>query len=167
VNLPETILGLPAHPLVVHAAVILVPVAVIAFAALCWKAEWRKPYLFPVTLLAIAGGGSAFVAQQTGAPLQRSIQDAARAAGQGSRLGEHPEQGNAAFVWAFLFMVAVVAYWAINRWGSKWNVPAWAPKAGYFVVLVPAAIALATMAVAGHSGAALVWKDLGTFKVGA
>lgn len=165
--MPETILGLPAHPLVVHAAVILVPLAVVAFAALCWQAEWRKRYLFPVTLFAIAGGVSALVAKQTGGPLQRSIGDAARAAGQNSRLGEHPQQGDAAFVWAFLFMVAVVAYWAINRWGSRWNVPAWAPKAGYFAVLVPAAIALLTMMVAGHSGATLVWKDLGTFKVGA
>ena len=165
--MPETILGLPAHPLVVHAAVILVPLAVIAFAVLCWKAEWRKAYLLPVTVLSIAGGVSAFIAKQTGEPLQRSIRDAARAAGQSSRLGEHPEQGDTAFVWAFLFMVAVVGYWAVLRWGPKWNVPAWAPKAGYFVVLVPAAIALLTMMVAGHSGATLVWKDLGTFKVGA
>lgn len=165
--MPDTILGLPAHPLVVHAAVILVPLAAVAFAALCWKAEWRKSYLFVVMLLAVVGGVSAFVAKQTGEPLQRSIQDAARAAGESSRLGEHPEQGDTAFVWAVLFMLAVVGYWAVLRWGPKWNVPAWAPKAGYFVVLVPALLSLVTMAVAGHSGAALVWKDLGTFKVGA
>ena len=66
---------------------------------------------------------------------------------------------------AFLFMLAVVAYWAFERWGSKWNLPAWAPIAGYAVVLVPGALALVTMMVAGHSGAALVWKDIGTFRV--
>jgi uncharacterized membrane protein len=164
---PDKIIGLPAHPLVVHAAVVLVPLAVIAFAVLCWKTEWRKSYLLPVTLLSIAGGVAALLAKQSGEPLQHSIRTAARAAGQTGALGDHPEQGDTAFVWAFLFMCAVVAYWAVLRWGSRWSVPSWAPKAGYYAVLVPGAIALVTMMIAGHSGAALVWKDVGTFKVGA
>jgi hypothetical protein len=36
----------------------------------------------------------------------------------------------------------------------------------YALALVPAALALITMIVAGHSGAELVWKDLGTFQAG-
>ncbi len=161
----DSIFGLPAHALLVHAAVVLVPLAVVAFAVLCWKHEWRSHYLVPVTVLTVVGGGCAFLAKQSGEPLQSTIRDAARAAGQRAALGDHPEQGDTAFVMAFLFMVAVVAYWAANRWGNKWNLPAWTPTAGYFVVLAPAALALVTMIVAGHSGATLVWKDLGTFKV--
>jgi hypothetical protein len=161
----NSILGLPAHALLVHAAVVLVPLAVLAFAALCWKKDWRQHYLLPVTLLTVVAGGFAFLAQQSGGPLRRSIRDAARAAGGPDSLGQHPGQGNTAFLMAFLFMLAVVAYWAAIRWGAKWSLPAWTPRAGYFVVLVPAALALVTMLVAGHSGAVLVWRDVGTFKI--
>ena len=162
----DSLLGLPAHALLVHAAVVLVPLAVVAFAALCWKKEWRQHYLLPVTLLTVAGGVAAFLAKQSGEPLQRNIRDAARTVGERASFSEHPGQGNTAFAMAFVFMLAVVAYWAAERWGSKWNLPAWAPTAGYFVVLLPAALALLTMLIAGHSGATLVWKDLGTFKIG-
>ena len=161
----DSFLGLPAHALLVHAAVVLVPLAVVAFAALCWKKAWREHYLVPVTLLTVAGGIAALLAKQSGEPLQGNIRDAARAAGERASLGDHPGQGNTAFAMAFLFMLAVVAYWAADRWGSKWNLPAWAPAAGYVVVLVPAALALFTMLMAGHSGAVLVWKDVGTFKI--
>lgn len=158
----DTLAGLPAHALLVHAAVVLVPLAVIAFAALCWKVEWRGRYLLPVTILAVVGGASAFLAKQSGEPLQSSVR---RAAGQRVSFGEHPENGDTAFVMAGLFMVAVVAYWALLRWGvKKWDLPKWTPIAGYGVVLVPAVLALVTMIIAGHSGAALVWKDLGTFQ---
>jgi hypothetical protein len=34
------------------------------------------------------------------------------------------------------------------------------------VALIPAALALITMAIAGHSGAELVWKDVGSFAAG-
>lgn len=160
----ETLAGLPAHALLVHAAVVLVPLAVIAFAALCWKPVWRDHYLLPVTILTVVAGASAFLAKQTGEPLESSVR---RAAGRRVSFGEHPENGDTAFVMAGLFMVAVIAYWALLRWGTKkWDLPKWTPIAGYAVVLLPAALAMITMIVAGHSGAQLVWKDVGTFQAG-
>ncbi|MEO8540774.1 MAG: DUF2231 domain-containing protein [bacterium] len=157
--------GLPAHALLVHAAVVLVPLAAIALAATGWKAAWRKAYSFPIAIMAVAGGIFAFLAKQTGEPLQHSLRVAGQAVGQEVRFGEHPEQGDTAFFFAMVFGFVAVAFWAIDRYRERWNLPKWSPIAAYGVALIPAARALVTMIVAGHSGATLVWKDLGTFNV--
>lgn len=163
----DTILGLPAHPLLVHAAVILVPLAAMALAALGWKAEWRKHYSLPVALLAVAGAIFAFLAKQSGDPLESSVRRAATAAGAARpRFGDHPEQGDTAFIFAILLGLAAVSVWAIERYQKRFGLPAWSPLVAYVVALVPAVLALVTMAIAGHSGAQLVWKDVGSFAAG-
>jgi len=162
----ESLLGLPAHPLLVHAAVILVPLAAVALAVTGWNVVWRKTYAFPVALLAVGGAVFAFLAKASGEPLEESVEDAAREAGVRARFGEHPEQGDTAFVFALLFALAAVAVWLLTRYGSRWNLPKWTPMAAYAVALVPALLALVTMFIAGHSGAELVWKDVGSFAAG-
>ncbi len=160
------IAGLPAHALVVHAAVVLVPLAAVALGLTCWKASWRRSYSLPVALLAIAGAAAAFLAKESGEPLEDAVKRAAQQGGVRARFGEHPEQGDAAFVFAVLLALAAVAVWAAERWGKRFNLPAWAPMATYAVALVPAGIALITMVIAGHSGAQLVWRDVGSFAAG-
>jgi hypothetical protein len=55
--------GLPAHPLVVHAAVVLVPLAALAFVATGWRAAWRQAYYLPIMLLAVAGSVASWIAK--------------------------------------------------------------------------------------------------------
>lgn len=163
----ETIAGLPAHALLVHAAVILVPLAAIALAAIGWKADWRKHYSLPVALIAVVGAIFAFLAKESGEPLETSVRRAASTAGAARPgFGDHPEQGDTAFVFALLLGIAAVAVWAIDRYQKRWSLPAWSPLAAYVAAIVPATLALITMAIAGHSGASLVWKDLGSFAAG-
>lgn len=162
----STIFGLPAHPLIVHAAVVLVPLAAIAFAATCWRRSWRGVLGIPIAALAVSGALAAWLATQSGDPLEHSVKEAARAAGTTARFGEHPEQGDAAFIWATIFAVGAVAFVALHLGRRKVDLPAWADKAAFAVVLVPAAIAVFTMIAAGHSGAELVWKDVGSFAAG-
>ena len=159
----STWFGLPAHALLVHAAVVLVPLAVLGFAALGWKQAWRDRYALPVAALALVAAGFAFLAKQSGDPLKQSIRRAAETSGTVANFGEHPEQGDTAFVFAVIFALAALAAWALNRYRKNCGLPLWAPTAGYAVALVPAALALLSMVQAGHSGAQLVWTDLGTF----
>lgn len=159
----STLFGLPAHALLVHAAVVLVPLAVVGFVAIGWKRVWRDRYSLPVTALAVVGAAFAFLAKQTGSPLKQSIRRVADQAGGLANFGEHPEQGDTAFIFAIIFALATVGVWAVSRHREKFGLPTWAPTASYAVALIPAALALLTMAQAGHSGAQLVWTDLGTF----
>jgi hypothetical protein len=162
----DKLAGLPAHALLVHAAVVLVPLAAIALAALCWKAEWRKHYSLPVALLSVGAAVFAYLAKSSGEPLEDRVEDAAEAAGVRARFGDHPEQGDTAFIFALLLAIAAVGVWLVDRYGARWGLPKRSPMVVYALALVPAALALITMIVAGHSGAELVWKDLGTFQAG-
>lgn len=164
-NLPllevDRLFGLPAHPLLVHGAVVLVPLAGVAFIVAGVKASWRQAYYFPITVLALAGGFLAFLAKQSGEPLSESVRQA------GHRVGEHPEQGDTAFFFAMLFALACAGAFALLRFGPRLRkalqieqLPALPISYDTIVYLGTAGIAvlaIVTMVVAGHSGAKLVW----------
>jgi hypothetical protein len=164
---PETlaishILGLPAHPLLVHGAVVLVPLGAVAFLVAGLREAWRRAYYLPAMLITVAGGVFAFLAKESGQPLSRSI----RLAGQ--KVGNHPQQGNIAFLFAMLLAVVCVLVYAAHRFEPQLRAnfsSVTLPRlpVSYHTVLytatVPVAVlAVATMIIAGHSGAELVWK---------
>jgi uncharacterized membrane protein len=158
----DTVFGIPSHPLVVHAAVVLVPLAALALVATGWRAAWRRVYYLPITLMAVAGAGAAFVAKQTGESLQHSLRAA------GKRVGDHPQHGNIAFVAAFLFAAACVALYVYQTygeqirarlgWSDRFRLPVDEQVALYVAAIPFAALAVFAMVIAGHSGATLVWK---------
>ncbi|MEO9256061.1 MAG: DUF2231 domain-containing protein [Tepidiformaceae bacterium] len=160
----STLFGLPAHALLVHGAVVLVPLAALALITTGWKQSWRRAYSFPSALLAVGGMAFAFLAQQTGEPLKHAIRDAA--VGQQVNFGEHPDQGNTAFLFAIALGLTAVGFWAVDRYGERWNLPKWTALASYGVVVVVAMAATTAMVIAGHSGAILVWRDVGTLAHG-
>lgn len=69
----DQISGLPAHPLLVHAAVVFVPLLAVggvlysAFASLRYRLRW------PVGLLALAGAGSVFAAHESGQHFEQRL----------------------------------------------------------------------------------------------
>jgi hypothetical protein len=157
----DKIFGLPAHPLLVHAAVVLVPLAALAWIGTGWRDAWRRAYYLPITLLALGGAGAAFLAKQSGEPLAESVRHA------GKRVGEHPEQGDTAFVFAVLFAAACVAVFAWQRFGAtlreRLGLSSLRLPFDDDVILYAASLPLAVLAIwfmiaAGHSGATLVWK---------
>jgi hypothetical protein len=154
--------GLPAHPLLVHGAVVIVPLAAIAFLVTGARDAWRRLYYLPVTLTAIIGGIFAFLAKESGEPLSESVRRA------GQRVGEHPEQGDTAFLFAMLFAAACAAVYFFFRYEGRirsalriqqWpRLPVSYNTALYLAAVPLALLAIFTMVVAGHSGAELVWK---------
>lgn len=162
----SSVFGLPGHPLLVHAAVVLVPLAAIAHVATGWRASWRRALALPVALLGIGGAAFAWAAKASGEPLEDAVKRAAQAAGQRVRFGDHPEQGDAAFFWALLLGLGVAAFAVLAYVERRRALPRWAPLAAWAGVAVVAVVATATMTIAGHSGAQLVWKDVGSFAAG-
>src|SRR6266545_1146608 len=57
---------LPLHVLVIHAAVVLLPVAALAAIAFAVVPRWRWLLRWPVLLLALAAAATAFVAKKSG-----------------------------------------------------------------------------------------------------
>jgi uncharacterized membrane protein len=71
--MPTFINGLPLHPLVVHATVVLVPLAVLgAIIAVVWPAV-RRRYGSLVVVVALLATVCAVVAEQTGEGLEHSL----------------------------------------------------------------------------------------------
>src|SRR5690242_17286370 len=108
-----SVFGLPTHPLVVHLAVVLVPLAAVALIAVGWNKSWRHTYYPPIALLAVAGAIGSFLAKQTGESLREALRQA------GKRVGDHPEQGDNAFVLAGLFAMVCVALYIYEAYGDQ------------------------------------------------
>lgn len=161
-----TVFGLPAHPLVVHLAVMFVPLAALSLIAVGWRGDWRHRYYLPIMLVSIVGAVGAFAAQQTGGTLRRALREAGKSA------GSHPQQGNIVFVSAGLLAAACIALYVYDAYGERLRAHfglrdrlrlPFDENLALYVCAVPLAVlATATMILAGHSGATLVWKTAGS-----
>ncbi|MEI7926526.1 MAG: DUF2231 domain-containing protein [Chloroflexota bacterium] len=154
------IAGIPAHPLMVHAAVVLVPLALLGYLGLLWRVEGRRTYGWLVTGVAVAGAVAAILAAQSGESLEHALR---LASGARPQFGEHPDQGDTAEFLSVAFGAAVVALWGLERFGARWPLPAWTPTALYVLGALVGLAATGMIVVAGHSGATLAWDTLGTF----
>ncbi|MGE0133706.1 MAG: DUF2231 domain-containing protein [Dehalococcoidia bacterium] len=156
----ESIAGLPAHPLLVHGSVVLVPLAVIGFIAVGWRGAWRERYLLPVMLVAVAGWALAFLATQSGEPMEEHVRRVAAVAGEARpRFGEHPDLGNTAAILSFVFALAVGGMYAIERRLPSVKTSKSMVTAAYAVTAFIGLVALVWMVRAGHTGAELAWGD--------
>jgi uncharacterized membrane protein len=103
-----TIHGIPLHPLVVHAAVVLVPLAALFAAAYAVLPQRRWQTRTPAALLAIAAAASVQLAAMTGDQLKSSLHEDTSII----RTHEHWAGLLQAACWALAALV-VVAWWAL------------------------------------------------------
>lgn len=163
----DTIFGLPAHPLVVHAVVVLLPLAAAAATALAVVPRWRRRYTWPLLGVTVAGVGSVPLAQYSGDQLNARL-----AALENPLIQRHAELGNDLLPFALGFGVAVVALLVAGRLADRERAAAdddaavpktWRHIAAVVAVLVIAAGAAATVQTVriGHSGSTAVWDGIG------
>lgn len=142
--MPDTIGGLPLHPLVVHAAVVLLPLCAIGLIILVFVPKWRRTYGW----LVVGGLGIsvifAWVAKETGENLANVV----------GLPSEHAEWGDRLVpISALLFVVAAIWFWFARKGTGG--------AAGTLLNLAGIALALLTIGVTilvGHSGAEAAWK---------
>ncbi|MEV0267887.1 DUF2231 domain-containing protein [Hamadaea sp. NPDC050747] len=156
--MPETINGLPLHPLVVHAVVVLLPLAALGVIALAARPAWRRRYAGLTTLVALAATLSIPLATESGEHLERRVGDP----------GAHAELGDT-LIWFAVPLLALAAalYWTSRRTpaaahdadGSR---PARRKVGALALSLVAIVVAIANLAQVyriGDSGAKAVWHD--------
>src|SRR5687767_15917313 len=76
-----TIDGIPLHPLLVHAVVVLLPLAALSSVAIALVPSWRRKYAWPVLGVTLAGVAAVPVAKQAGEELMATLE---------SRVGPNP-----------------------------------------------------------------------------
>src|SRR5689334_25224816 len=82
----DLINGLPVHPLVVHAVVVLLPAAVLGTIAIAFKPAWRAAYGKLVVAVAAVATALIPVATSSGEALEKHVGDPGKLAQLGDQL---------------------------------------------------------------------------------
>ena len=86
--MPETVAGLPVHPLVVHAVVVLLPLAAVGVILIAAIPRWRAAIGFTVLVVTAVGAALVPVATMSGNNLADSIVES-RTGGAPPGAGQH------------------------------------------------------------------------------
>jgi hypothetical protein len=153
------IAGLPLHPLVVHAAVVLTPLAGLAAVVFALVPRWRYLTRWPTVVLAAAAFVSVWVSRFSGnsflneKPQLRQL------------VATHESRGRELSLLMILFLVVVVvAAWALSGpsglttgRGAREAPSAALDKVLPAVVVVAALLVLVWVVLTGDAGARAVW----------
>lgn len=160
-----TIAGLPAHPLLVHAAVVLIPLAALGALAIAIKASWRRPYGILVAVFAVLAGLFATAAKFAGDQLEATL--AAQGA-VGPGIEQHGMFGLYTMYASWPFAVLAVVGVLLARQGGRpaahavrgQTATAQTSTAAVVVLWLAALAGLVTLGLVvltGDSGARAVW----------
>lgn len=161
----EKIFGLPAHPLLVHLPVVLIPLSGLIAIVFAFKPSWLDRFGWWLVALSGLGALGGILAAGSGEGLE-SLQNEAETAAR----EDHFELGEIARTLGIVFFLVVLAVVLIRyfarRKAAKDGVWALAGSKGAAIVMsialvVSAAAATVTISQAGHQGAKLVWEDEG------
>lgn len=146
----DTVFGLPTHVLIVHATVVLLPVAAIGAIVLVLRRSLIHRLGLAVVVVAAAGTAAAWVSRFSGGELA-------------SRVGypqPHVELGHDLPIHATLFLALVLAYWLFARGvpGNR-SRPWWLVVLAVLVVLAAIGVTYSTI-ITGHSGSEAVWGSI-------
>jgi len=147
--------GLPVHVLVVHAAVVFVPLLAVGAIVYALVPRWRSRTGWAVVLLAVAAPVATLAAKLSGEELEaRLLQQGV--SGRGAEIiSDHSGYGNLTFWFALaLGVVSLVMVLATSRGRS---LPRVADLAMAAVMVVLAAISGFYVFQTGDSGATAVW----------
>lgn len=145
----DSIAGLPVHPLVVHFAVVLLPLAALALVVLVLVPRWADRFAW-VTLGALAVGvAAAFVAKESGEALAAQVGEPATHAAWGDQL---PLLG------VGLLVLAAAWYFLHRRGGGAGGPRSLATTVTGLLAAVLAIVVTAVTVVVGHTGAQAVWN---------
>lgn len=161
-----TVGGVPLHPLVTHAVVVLLPLATLGAVTMAVRPLWRRQFGIPVLLIALAGGAAVPLATRTGEQLQASLPGPNPLIQQHAVLGDSLLPFAAGFV--VLLLLTVIADRRVDRPAGgahgrtavrgRSRTAAVATALAVLSVLAGAWVTYLVIRI-GHSGATAVWQS--------
>lgn len=142
--------GLPAHPLLVHVPIVLIPLVAVATIALAIRPAWRERFGWFVVALAGVSVVGVQLAMGSGETLERHVERSAA-------LHRHTEMAGSLRPIAVLLFLFLLGLMLLDRRpaGPSWLLPAVAVLS--VVVALGATVRLAQI---GHNGAKASWGDV-------
>jgi uncharacterized membrane protein len=152
----DQINGLPVHALVLHAAVIFVPLLALGAIVYALVTRWRPKIAWAVALLAVAAPASAFVAKLSGTELyNRLLAQGLKGTGK-EILDDHMGFGDRTF-WFSLALGVVSLVVVALTWRRSAALPRVAELGAAVVMIALAAASGYYVFKTGDSGATAVW----------
>ncbi|CAB4892453.1 unannotated protein [freshwater metagenome] len=159
----NSLFGLPAHPILVHAAVVLVPLAAIGLVLIALVPKLRPKYATLVAIFATLSAGSVGVAQGSGESLQEAVRNSVK---DPALLRTHTQMGEDLLPWAAgMFVVAAFIFVVefMRRRDKPLKLPVQATNIAIMVLSVVVAAGSVYMVIKiGHSGAKSTWNAVNT-----
>jgi hypothetical protein len=164
----NTLNGLPAHPLLLHTAVIFIPTLAVAAIVFALKPSWRLQYGLAYAIGAIVTLAATILTVGAGEAYKNSIERGRGGGGEGrggaeSALDHHGELGDTLKIVVILFVVLILIQVAIDRGVfEKVSEHFRDSQAPLSIALAALTIILALVAIGytyatGHAGAKLVF----------
>jgi len=150
--MPDTVSGVPLHALVVHAVVVLIPLAALGVLTISVVAKWRYRYGGLVAITAVLAAALVPVATQSGDALQHLL-------GSSDDIEHHQELGETLLYTAGPLALIAIALWWIGRRDERGVVTS--RTLVMVVATLGAVIALGVgvqVILIGHSGANAAWS---------
>jgi uncharacterized membrane protein YfcA len=154
--MPESVFGLPTHAIVVHATVVLLPLAALGVLLHAfWPAARRR--LGIVTPL-LAGGALVLVPVST-----QSGENLEDAVGRTELVERHAELADGMLPWAIGLFVVAVGLWLLDRRRARPSSaaePRWLPIVASVLAVVAAVGTVQQIVRVGHAGSEAVWSGV-------
>lgn len=158
--------GLPLHPLVVHAAVVLTPAAAVLAVVYAVRARWRWLTRWPTVLTTVAALATLLVAKRSGESLLSSRAYLLQSKVIAERVHTHQALGNELVAVMAVFTVLVlVAAWTlggpsavVSGWGERESRTVALDRVVSAVLVLGALVVLVWAVRTGDAGARAVWS---------
>jgi len=146
----DLITGLPVHPLISHAVVVIVPLAAIGALILTFVNKWRTAYSPLVLIAVLLSPISAFIATQSGEALSERV----------GLPKSHSTLGERLSYVVLAFAIVFSIWFAIEKSARvRTKVPKILQQVVKVIVPILAAASLVLTFLVGHSGAEATWKN--------
>lgn len=144
----DSVFGLPTHPLVVHAAVVLVPLAAIGAVIMAFAPRFSVRFGPTVVVIAAIGVIASIVSRQSGESLTllRGVS------------ADHQSSGSIMPLFALGLLGVTLALWLLDRRGARRRTLSGQILA--VVVVAVAVVATGWTIRTGHTGAQMVWQGV-------
>ena len=150
-----TVFGLPLHPLIVHATVVVVPTAALAVLLATFWPRFRRWASWGPAAAAALAVVLVPITTSSGESLERTL-------GSTDLIEKHSHLADGLLPWVIALLVgALLVLWpqlAAMR-PRMWSFPRWLVVAGAVVATVAAVGSLVEVVLIGHSGAAAAWSQ--------
>ncbi len=159
--MPDRLFGIPAHPLLVHVPVVLLPLCVVIALMMVTRPRLVDQWGYPAIGLSVVAAIGTILAAETGEGLERILNEKSPA------LENHAKWGDITKIVAVVFVVFLIAFVLITKRRSSTTETNGSASMKGIAVALTVAMALSGIGTVfavvktGHSGATQAWEDAG------